>query len=66
MWTESTDISLVHNRWRAFVDPRTNLPLRAEFYQKRPVDSEYRLASVKQIRHITDAEIEAVIEGVSF
>jgi len=65
-WMDTTSSSVIHNKWRAFVDPRTNLPLRAEFYQKRPVDSEYRLASVKQIRHITDAEIEAVIEGVSF
>ena len=65
-WTASTSSSVIHNKWRAFVDPRTNLPLRAEFYQKRPVDSEYRLTSVKQIKYITDAEIEAVIEGVSF
>ena len=65
-WMDTTSSSVIHNKWRAFVDPRTNLPLRAEFYQKRPVDSEYRLASVKQIRYITDAEIEAVIEGVSF
>ena len=65
-WTENTSISVIHNKWRAFVDPRTNLPLRSELYQKRPVDSEYRLTSVKQIRYITDAEIEAVIEGISF
>ncbi len=65
-WTEKTDNSSVHYRWRAFVDPQTSLPRRVELYQKRPVDSEYSLASVKQIKYITDAEIEAVIESVSF
>lgn len=66
-WTGSTsNNSPVHYRWRAFVDPRTNLPRRSELYQKRSVDDEYRLASVKQIKYITDAEIEAVIKGVSF
>jgi len=65
-WIASTDNSSVHYRWRAFVDPQTSLPRRVEFYQKRPADDEYRLASVQQIKYITDAEIEAVIEGVSF
>lgn len=65
-WTESTDNSSVHYRWRAFVDPRTNLPHRVELHQKRSAEGEYRLTSVQQIKYITDAEIEAVIEGVSF
>ena len=65
-WIASTDNSSVHHRWRAFVDPQTSLPRRVELYQKRPADDEYRLTSVQQIKYITDAEIKAVIEGVSF
>lgn len=65
-WTDSTSTSVIHYKWRAFVDPRTNLPLRSELYEKRSVESEYRLSAVRQIRYVTDAEIEAVIAGVSF
>ncbi len=65
-WTDRTYGGLIHKKWRAFVDPQTNLPRRLEFYQKKSVDGQYRLTWVRQIGYMTDAEIEAVIDSLSF
>lgn len=65
-WTQRRYSSMIHNKWRAFVDPQTILPRRIELYQKQPADGQYSLVSVREIKYMTDAEIEAVIEGVSF
>jgi hypothetical protein len=66
MWTEKRYSSMIDNKWRAFVDPQTNLPRRVELYQKQPGEDHYTLASVKEIKYLTDAEIEAVVKNASF
>jgi len=67
MWIDRKYINLVvFKRWRVFVDPKTNLPQRTEFYQKLATDSEYSLKSAKMIEYLSDSEMQEVIEEVSF
>jgi hypothetical protein len=53
--------SQVVKRWRFFVNPKTSLPWRVEFWQK---DSgiEYDLKSVKTVRYLTEGEMRTIIE----
>jgi hypothetical protein len=62
-WTERTS-SNVARRWRFYVDPGTRLPHKIESYQKRSVDTDYRLRLVKQVEYLSDAEMKAVIGKV--
>ena len=58
--------SLIHKKWRFFVDTRTHFPKRTEFYIKQVSDNDYILRSIKIIESLSDEEIEAVIDKVSF
>ena len=53
----------VFMKWRVFVDPKTNLPHRTEFYKKLPADSEYTLEMVMLVKYLSDSEIQAVIDS---
>ena len=55
----------VFNKWRVFVDPKTYLPTKTEFYT-RVGDSGYTLGSVKIVEYWSDSKIEAVIQEASF
>ena len=57
---------IMFNKWRFFVDIKTNLPQRTEFYQKFLADDEYTLVSVSIIRYLNDSEMQIVLEEVSF
>jgi predicted anti-sigma-YlaC factor YlaD len=66
-WVEKRyDGSIKLKKWRIFVDPKTNLPQRAEFYEKLPADKEYTLESVRVVEYLSDNEIQAVIKDSSF
>ena len=48
-WSKKTNIgSLVYLKYRFFVDTRTNLPKRTEFYRKRVTDNDYILRTIKK------------------
>ncbi len=65
-WTESTVSGIRFNRFRFLVDPITKLPHRVEMYQKRSTDGQYSLTSVKQVKYMSDADMEQVIREASF
>ena len=65
-WTVETYDVVVFQKWRVFVDLRTNLPQKTEFYIKRSADNDYILRSKKIVRYLSDAEIETVIQEASF
>jgi len=73
--TEVYDLTWVRKRyggsdeflkWRFFVDSRTNLPHRTEFYEKSPTDSQYTLTSAALVEYLSDSEMQAVVKEVSF
>jgi len=53
-------------KWRVFVDSRTKLPQRTEFYEKLPAGTTYDLTSVKKVEYLSDNEIQSVIKDASF
>jgi len=58
--------SVIFQKWRVFVDSRTKLPRRTEFYEKLPAGTKYDLKSVKEVGYRSDSEIRAVIKDASF
>jgi hypothetical protein len=67
LWTAKvSDGSDILKKWRVFVDPKTNLPQRTEFYEKLPIDSELLLQSVSVVKYLDGSEIQAVIKELSF
>ena len=57
---------MVFSKWRVFVDPKTNLPYRTEFYRKLPNSSEYILESTNVVEYLDDSEMQAVLEKAFF
>ena len=57
---------LTFNKWRFFVDSKTNLPERTEFYQKLPSDEEYILISSMEVEYLSDTEMLNLIKNISF
>jgi hypothetical protein len=66
-WAQRRDgDSITFKRWRFFVNPETNLPLRTEIYVKSYGDSEYTLRLVTVVEYLSNGEIQSVVEGGSF
>jgi len=57
---------VVFNKWRFFVDLKTNLPLRTEAYRKLDSETEYTLVSTKAVEYLSDSKMESVIQEASF
>lgn len=67
IWIDRNNVNLVvFNKWRIFVDSKTNLPQRTEFYQKLSDDIEYTLYSAKVVEYISESEMQEVIKKPSF
>jgi hypothetical protein len=60
---DGTEISF---KWRVFVNPKTMLPQKAEFYQKSPSDDEFTLTSIKVVEYLNENGIKTSIEKLSF
>lgn len=68
-WTEKAyDDSVIFKKWRFFVNTKTNLPHRVEFYQKSAANSEYNLRSAMVVEYLGDSdnEIQSVIKDAGF
>jgi hypothetical protein len=64
-WSEKAyDGSVVFKKWRVFVDPKTNLPKRTEFYQKLPAEDEYTFISSMEIEYLSDSKMQSIIRDV--
>ena len=64
--SERYDGSVVFQKWQFFVDAKTSLPQRTEYYEKVFTDSEYTLSSVMEIEYLSDSEMQFVLEETSF
>jgi outer membrane lipoprotein-sorting protein len=53
-------------KWRFFVDPKTKLPQKTEFYKKLAVDDEYTRESVIVVEYLGDSEIRAIFKDFGF
>lgn len=58
--------SAVFRRWRVFVNAETNLPQRAEWYQKLTADDEFVLTAIITVEYLSEDEIQDVIKKASF
>ena len=66
VWTaKSSNGSEIFRKWRVFVNPRTNLPQKTEFYEKLPFDTELTLQTTNKVKYLDNSEIQAVINEFS-
>jgi hypothetical protein len=56
----------VFKKWRVFLDPETFLPEKTEFYMKRVMDNKYVLDSIMKVEYLSDSEMKAVVNKLSF
>ena len=57
--------SLVFKKWRIFIDKKTNIPHRIEFYDKMSASEEYTLRSLKIIDYFDESSIQILIKKYS-
>lgn len=55
--------TVVHKKWRIFVDTRTNLPQRAEWYAKLKSEDEYGFETFIAITYPSKDEIQALVRN---
>lgn len=58
--------SVLFQKCRVFVDPRTILPRKIHRYQKSSADSEYTLESIREVEYLSNSEMRKVIKEASF
>jgi len=63
IWLQKSTPSetVVHKKWRVFVDTRTNLPQRAEWYAKLKPEDEYSFETFIVITYPSANEIQALV-----
>ncbi|MHC4159649.1 MAG: hypothetical protein ACYSSO_11300 [Planctomycetota bacterium] len=67
IWAEKAhDGSFVPNKWRFFVDTKTNLPQRGEFYRKETPEGAYTLELSIVVEYLDNSKMESVIKEHSF
>ena len=67
VWIEkSLTGSVIHRKWRGYIDIETKLPMRVERWRKRANKEEYELLTVTKVAYPTAAEVRAVIEDIGF
>jgi len=66
IWTaESTDSqAAVHRKWRVFVEDRTNLPKKIEWYAKIRPEDEYAVERFVVIAYPSEDEIQDIIRNI--
>ena len=52
-------------KWRVFVEPGTNRPQKAQFYDKSPTDAEYVLQNELVVEYLSDDDMKTEIEQAS-
>lgn len=65
IWTEKIigGNSVVHKKWRGYLDTKTTLPKRIERWEKPPEEEEYKLLVVIEATYPTTVEVQAAIRG---
>jgi hypothetical protein len=66
-WTKKTyRDAAVHRKCRVFVDPKTNLPQKIQFYAKPHSDRPYTLRSEQIVKYLSEAQVRNLIQQASF
>lgn len=55
---------VVYRKWRVFIEERTNLPKRIEWYSKTSPESEYKLDKFAIIAYLSEDEIQSTIRNI--
>jgi len=67
VWIEKSLIgSIIHRKWRGYIDIEAKLPKRIEWWEKYTEEEEYKLLTVTKVAYPTVVEIRAVIKDVGF
>ncbi len=66
VWAKVHEGIVVSNKWRFFVDTKTNLPQRAEFYRKLTPESGYALELSIVVEYLDKSQIQSVIKESFF
>ena len=67
MWTEKAiGGSIIHKKWRGYIDTKTTLPKRIERWQRLPREDEYELLIATEVVCPTAVEVQAAIRNVGF
>jgi hypothetical protein len=67
IWTEKVGDNVVaYRKWRAFIDTKTNLPQRIEWYGKIKDSDDYVLKSFAEISYLSQEQIKAIIREAAF
>jgi hypothetical protein len=53
-------------KWRFFVDAKTRLPQKIEWYTRFANDAEFVLETVMVVEYLDEGEMQAVVKEVSF
>ena len=60
LWSiKDSEQSVVFKKWRVFVDPKTNLPQRVEWYSKDSEDENYILTAYASVDYLSESDIRA-------
>ena len=64
-WVQKDPASgaVIFRKWRVFVETRTNLPKRAEWYTKSGSEEEYRLETSAVVAYPTESEIQDFVRN---
>jgi len=68
-WTEKSHYGItVFKKWRVFVDPKTKLPQKIEWYEKSAADAdgEYVLILVTVVEYLSNSGMQTILEEASF
>jgi hypothetical protein len=67
VWTEKSLIgSVIHRKWRVYIDIEKKLPKRIELWEKLAEEQEFKRESFTEISYPTDDEMRAVIKEAGF
>ena len=66
-WTEkSLSGSLIHRKWRCYIEIGTKLPVRIEWYEKGATEEEYSLISTAILAYPETSEILSLTRSIGF
>jgi len=65
VWIEKSLVgSIIHRKWRGYIDIETKLPKRIEWWEKYAKEEEYKLLTITKVTYPTVVEIRAATEDV--
>ncbi|MDD5459496.1 MAG: hypothetical protein PHF37_08910 [Phycisphaerae bacterium] len=63
-WTDtSVGGSSLDYKWRGFIDTKTNLPVRIEWYRKFSTDTEFELTYIEVVSPLSDQELQSILKS---